>query len=146
MTHDPLKDALPTELQHRGTLSLISHHDREQYRSLLGVLDDPEEDEEAKLDPGEEVDPGYRHPAQVGMVRLVLVGHEEEHEPVGELDALEDVDAHVEEDPVEHRQRDVAENRRQEDRDPDHHEGQGSSQSLLPENKHGEEIRMLYLT
>ena len=29
--------------------------------------------------------PGYWHSAQVSVVRLVLVGHEEEHQPVGEL-------------------------------------------------------------
>jgi hypothetical protein len=31
------------------------------------------------------LEPGYWHSAQVSVVRLVLVGHEEEHQPVGEL-------------------------------------------------------------
>ncbi len=45
--------------------------------------------------------------------------------PVCELDPLQDVDAHVEEDAVQDRKRDVAKYRRQQDGDPNHDESKG---------------------
>ncbi len=70
------------------------------------------------------MNPSNGHTSEVRMVGLILVGHEEKEEPVRELDALQDVDAHVEEDAVQDRKRDVAEHRGQQDGDPDHDEGQ----------------------
>ena len=58
------------------------------------------------------MNPSNRHTSEVRMVGLILVGHEEEEEPVRELDPLQDVDAHVEEDAVQDRKRDVTKHRR----------------------------------
>ena len=88
-----------------------SYHDGEQYRGGLDVLDDPQGDQAEELDTGEHVDSHQRHSPQVGQVRLVLFGHEEQEDPVKELEAVERGHAHEEEHPVQDRHGDLAQDR-----------------------------------
>ena len=48
---------------------MLTHHDWEEDRGRLDVLDDPESDEARELDEGEEVDPVERHAPQVRPVK-----------------------------------------------------------------------------
>ena len=60
-------------------------HDGEEDGGLLERLNQPESNEADQLDAGEQVHSGQRHLAEVGVVRLVLLGHEEQQEPVEKL-------------------------------------------------------------
>lgn len=61
----------------------------------LGGLDDPEQDQAAELDDGEEVDFPQRDVPQVDEVRLVLGWHAEQLQPVKELRAEETLQASI---------------------------------------------------
>ncbi len=45
--------------------------------------------------------------SEIRIVRLVLLGHEEEEDPVEELEAVQGGDTHVQEHAVQHRHRDL---------------------------------------
>lgn len=78
------------------------YHNWEENRGLFDVLNDPEHDEAAHLNPGEEVHSFERYPSQIGQVGLVLLRHPEQKHAVEELEAVQRRHAHVEEDTVEH--------------------------------------------
>ena len=53
---------------------------------------------------------GRTHLADVVLVGVVLRGHEQQDEPLSELDPVQRHHAHVEEDPEQNRQRDLTQN------------------------------------
>ena len=52
---------------------MLTHHDWEEDRGRLDVLDDPESDKTRELDEGEEVDPVERHAPQVRPVKVHMI-------------------------------------------------------------------------
>lgn len=97
----------------------------------LGGHDGPQQRQTHHLDAGEQVHPqrpdlegetrrrtmsawrpdadrtqqeGRSHLAYVGVVRVILGRHEQQHHPLGQLDAVQRHHAHVEEDPEQHGQ------------------------------------------
>ena len=71
--------------------------------------------------------------SKVGIVGLILFGHEKQEDPVVELKPVEGGDAHEEEDAVEDGHGDPAEHGGQEDAHPDQDEHQHGRHALLPE-------------
>jgi hypothetical protein len=49
----------------------------------------------------------FRYLSEIGIVRLVLLGHEEEEDPVEELKTVQGGDTHVQEHAVQHRHRNL---------------------------------------
>ena len=73
--------------------------------------------------------------SQVGVVGLELFGHQEQQHPVEELEAVQGGDAHVKEDSVEHRHRDLAEDGGQEDAEAHGDEDEDVCGPLLPDTQ-----------
>ena len=64
-------------------------------------MNEPEEDKAGELNDCEQVDARKRHLSEVGIVRLILLGHKEKKEPVKELKPVQRVDPHVEKHTIE---------------------------------------------
>jgi hypothetical protein len=63
---------------------------------------------------------------------LIFFRHEHQQESVVELESVQRSESHVEEDPVQHRHRDSAQNRGHEDGETHRDENQDVSHSLFP--------------
>ena len=98
---------------------------------MLECLDEPENDEAYQLDDCEEMDSGERNLSQIWVVWLILLGHEEQEESVKELETIQRVDAHVEEDTIEDWHGDPLEDRREESRETNQDEYYNVGDSLL---------------
>ena len=94
-------------------------------------MNEPENDKAGELDDGEQVDARKRHLAEIRIVWLILLGHKEKKEPVKELQSIQRVDPHVEEDTIEDRHRDLLQNWRKERRETDKDEDGDVGDSLL---------------
>ena len=63
-------------------------HDGKENRGLFESLNQPEDDKAGELDDRERVDSRERNLAEIRIVRLILLGHEEEKKPVKELQSV----------------------------------------------------------
>ena len=75
----------------------MSYHEREEDGGLFHGLDYPESHETANLDHRIEMDPAQLNLTQIRIVRLKLLGHEEEKDPIKELQAIQGGYSHEEE-------------------------------------------------
>ena len=64
-------------------------HDWKQNGGLFECLDEPEDDEAGQLDDCKEMDSDQGDLSQIWMVWLILLGHEEQEEPVKELETIQ---------------------------------------------------------
>ena len=98
-------------------------------------MNEPENDKAGELNDGEQVNARKRHLSEVGIVRLILLGHEEKKEPVKKLQSIQRVDPHVEKDTIEDRHGDLLQNWRKKRGETDKNEDGDVGDSLLSGSK-----------
>ena len=84
----------------KAFFGLLDYHEGKKDGGLFHGLDDPESYKTANLNHRVQVDPAQLDLTQVGIVRLELLRHQEEKDPVEELETVQGGDSHEKKDSV----------------------------------------------